>query len=147
MSNMVVGVYARDEIPYKINRAFYGFVSNTDKSNQEGGHWVAYFVTSKTTGFFFDSYGNPPAFYSKDFEQFFTSHKLTFDYNRTRLQGYNSNVCGQYVCLYLLYQSRKVSLEHILNLFTENSRSNDISVHDLMESTFPCCFSHNHTGQ
>lgn len=35
MRNVVIGVYARDEIPYNINRTFYGFVSNTDNSIQE----------------------------------------------------------------------------------------------------------------
>ena len=55
MKKVVVGVYARDEIPFKTERSFYCFVSNTDNSNQEGQHWVAFFVTSPSSGFFFDT--------------------------------------------------------------------------------------------
>lgn len=57
LRHFISGVFARDQIPQYINQSFCGFISNTDKSQDKGQHWVAFYVPSSTTGFFFDSYG------------------------------------------------------------------------------------------
>jgi len=147
LRHFISGVFARDQIPQYINQSCCGFISNTDKSQDKGQHWVAFYVTSSTTGFFFDSYGNHPAFYAKEFEDFFTRNGLTLQYNNIRLQSYNSNVCGHYVCLYLLLQSRNIPIQQMLRLFNEHHTSNDIFVHDFIHNAFSCCLNHDQVGQ
>lgn len=145
--HFILGVYARDQIPRFVNQSFCGFICNTDTSRDKGRHWVAIFVTSSSTGFFFDSYGNHPAFYAEEFEDFFIRNGLKLHYNNTRLQSYNSNVCGHYVCLHLLFQCRNLPIEQMLRMFSEHYTNNDVFVHDFIHNAFSCCLNHDENGQ
>ena len=50
MKNIVVGVYARDQIPKNMSNGPYGYIVNTHASDQRGTHWLAVFVDSYNKG-------------------------------------------------------------------------------------------------
>lgn len=82
-----------------------GCILNTDPSSQPGEHWVAFFFQASSPLSpmfeFFDSYGNPPSYYSFPFLKQMLDQMY---YNTEKLQSINSNVCGQYCILYLYYR-------------------------------------------
>ena len=61
------------------------------------------------------------------------------DYNTTRLQSDQTNVCGHYVLYYLHMRCRGVSLTDIVNIFEVNFMNNDIYVYDYVNESFSCC--------
>jgi len=126
----VLGVYARDQIPQTINQRPVGFIFNTDRSDESGKHWLAVYLESYDKGEFFDSYGHPPQYFSLDFN---------LSYNERRLQSVTSNVCGQYCLYHLLHRCRNVSMNNIINTFSNDYKTNDDYVANYIETAFPYC--------
>lgn len=56
MRKIVIGVFARDQIPHKFHNFPCGFIVNTDTSDRPGKHWLAFYMESKNNVEFFDSY-------------------------------------------------------------------------------------------
>ena len=132
MKNIVVGVYARDQIPQNIPNTPYGYIVNTDASDKRGAHWLAVLIDSNNKGEFFDSYGHSPQFYNFPFE---------LSYNSKRLQSSYSLVCGHYCLYYLLNRCRNISMKTIVNIFGSEYNDNDSYVSKYIENAFPFCFS------
>ena len=65
-----LGVFPSDMIPKKIYRYPSCFICNVDASNQEGSHWLAFFISSSNRIEFFDSYGNAPDFFKGTISNF-----------------------------------------------------------------------------
>jgi hypothetical protein len=63
--------------------------------------------------------------------------KLT--YNEKRLQGFNSNVCGQYCTYYLSQRCRGMEMKSIVKPFTQNYAKNDQFVYCYVNRTFSYC--------
>ena len=139
LSNSVVGILASDELPKQFNSFPISFIVNTDKRMDPGRHWVAFYISSRTEGEFFDSYGNPPSYYSNEFEKFFDRHGLKMTYNRKRLQGYDSSVCGQYCIYYLMQRCRGIDMKSIVKPFTQNYANNDQFVYCYVNHAFSYC--------
>jgi len=63
-----------------------------------GSHWEAVSPTPGTPNI--DSYGLPPFKY--EIMAYLQRHSISWTFNRHRLQGITSNVCGYYCCVYAL---------------------------------------------
>ena len=95
--HMFMGVYPSDRLPHIIPKnKTLALIANTDPSHKPGQHWVAFFFT-KSTVYFFDSYGRSPA--KSPFRRLmkYRKHKRVFE---RRLQG-DGRTCGYY-CLYFI---------------------------------------------
>lgn len=131
------GVFPIDKIPKIIGKRPSLIVVNTDKSDESGTHWLAIYLSSKDKGEFFDSYGRKPT--QKEILNFFKrNHIKSVFYNKTQLQGYLSEVCGQYCCVYLLSKAKNWTLKRFLKLFhqNENAHENDKLVYEMFLNNF-----------
>jgi hypothetical protein len=98
-----VGVFPSDLLPsHPLPGLFkYTLIINTDAHTEPGSHWAAVHLdTRSTTGYYFDPYGLFPLIRAI----------------RT-LQGFTTDVCGQYAYLFALCLDRGLSLRHFLVLF------------------------------
>ena len=110
------GTYPSDALPRDIGLDKQCFVVNVDPSSQPGSHWVAFYFEGGK-GEFFDSYGNEPSFYSKRFTTFLQRNSVSWIYNRKRVQGTLSTVCGQYCIFYNLKRCQDYKLTRIVSAF------------------------------
>ena len=67
---MFTDVLPSDLLPNQIKKKPRGFILNVDTSNGPGTHWISIYITVDGKGEFFDLYGEPPEFYSRNFETF-----------------------------------------------------------------------------
>jgi len=124
-----VGVYAADRLP-SCRKISSCLVVNTDPHDKPGQHWTAIFIDHRGKGEYFDSYGYPPL---KDFEDFLPQE---YTYNKKRLQGTLTAVCGQYCIYYLMNRSKGYTLQNIVNRFSSNFSENDALVKRFVDKNF-----------
>ena len=131
------GVFAADRIPTRIESYHSAFIANTDPASKPGAHWVAFYFPSDNRGEFFDSYGHPPAFYHRSFENVLKNNGRSWTYNRECLQGMSSQVCGQYCLYYLLNRCRSVHIAKIFSRYGAKTgmirRLQDLSVNAIID--------------
>lgn len=129
---LFLGVYAADELKnVTIKKYPCGLIANTDISSKPGAHWVAFLFKEDETGEFFCSYGKPPGTY--DFEKWIGRNAKSWNYNKTRLQGDLSSVCGQYCLFWLLHSFRKLP---IVQVFGKDFTINDTLVNSYVQERF-----------
>lgn len=111
------GVYARDELPTRVNlHQRQAFIINTDKAGEPGQHWVAiYFPGHGKPAEYFDSFGLRPLY--REIEDFIFKHYTRCLYNQSSLQDVESAVCGLYCMYFVIRKSRGVRLENVLSIF------------------------------
>lgn len=136
LSASVRGVYSADQIPKYIRRG--GFIVNTDASSKPGKHWCAFYFDGFGRSEFFDSYGNPPQYYSYDFLSCLRRNSKVWIHNTRKLQSHYSNVCGQYCLYFLIHRVRGQPLGSILKTL-EDANYTDQYVYDYISKTFPFC--------
>ena len=90
-------------------------VVNLDKLYIPGSHWVALCLSDCRYAEYFDSYGLPP--FKLEIMAYLQRHSISWTFNRHRIQGITSNVCGHYCCLYALYRARGLSKTSSVNMF------------------------------
>ncbi len=127
-----IGVFPSDKLP-KTCKVHAGFIANTDPSDKPGVHWVAIFVNSDGKAEYFDSYGLKP--FVPSISTFLEQYKERC-YSRKRLQDQFSSVCGHYCLYFLIKRWMNVSMEDILQKFTENYEENDNLITDWVNETF-----------
>ena len=133
-SKKFCGVFPSDKLPQTVDKYPCGFVANTDPSSEPGTHWVAFYFPSEQKGEFFDSYGQPPEQYRDSFGDFLEPYEWQF--NTRRLQSAWSDVCGQYCIFYLSHRARDLSMNKIVQLFTNNTMLNDAKVSQFVKRHF-----------
>ena len=94
------GVYARDRLPTRLPFPSC-LIVNTHSSREPGEHWLAVYYGINGVCEFFDSYGRSPATYRLYSYLQRTSRRVTW--NRICFQPFDSNACGYYCFLYLMY--------------------------------------------
>ena len=139
LSYYITGVFSEDTFPFTLAGSSYGFIVNTDKHDLPGKHWVAFYVSADGQGYFMDSFGKHPLYYSQRFYRFFTENHLELIYNKKQLQSTSTNFCGLYSCYFLLMLSRNQSYCYVLDVFADNTTLNDSYVYNLMINVFPLC--------
>lgn len=135
------GVYALDQLPSTppppSSSAPSAYVINTDRHDKPGMHWVACFLhTTKDIIEYFDSYGLVPL--HGEILEFLNRSGCEIKYNKVLLQDLESNLCGQYCCVYLYYRHRAaLDMDDFLRIFSSRSTcQNDYIVQQLFKTHF-----------
>ena len=129
------GVYPLDRIPRKVKSKPAFFVINTHKAKYNGEHWVAIYIPVKGYAIYFDSYGFPPR--HTEIKTFLKNNSNKYIYNKRQLQSSVSVVCGEYCCMFLLYQCRKKNLKSFYTRFGRKSlSSNDSKIQSSFKTSF-----------
>lgn len=97
----VTGVYASDGLPTRIAPST-ALIVNTRPHTHPGEHWVVFYRRRGSNLIeYFDTFGRPPL--QADYQQFLRRNSnCHLVYNKYRLQGFDTSVCGHY-CLTYLY--------------------------------------------
>ncbi len=135
-SKMFCGVFPSNKLPQTVIKYPCGFVANTDPSNKPETHWVAFYFPTEEKGEFFDSYGQPPSFYTDSFGDFLNKHSYEWTFSTCKLQSAWSSVCGQYCVFYLSHKARGYSMNKIVQLFSNNTTLNDTKVSHFVKTHF-----------
>jgi hypothetical protein len=124
------GTRAFDELPKKIMKPS-AYIINTETRDKDGEHWIAIYYNNYGNVEFFDSFGLGPAFYGLEDFLLKTSNKCF--YNTFALQSLNSEYCGYYCVLFVLFKSKKKSFLNFLNHFDQDTFINDKNIKKLIE--------------
>ena len=121
ISKNFCGVYPIDLIPNDLPRPSI-IVVNQDKSTEMGSHWIVLHYKADNTTEHFDSVGKKPMKY---IHILLISKNMSYMYNNKRVQNYGSNTCALFCLFYSFHSCRKVSFQHIMNMFSDNLLSNE----------------------
>ena len=90
--------------------------NNLRPSHGGGSHWLAvHFLPKSSSAYFFDSYGIIPLVPNK--AAFIRRNCKVWHYNRRKLEGLTSNICGKYFCLFALYMDRGFTAKQFVGEF------------------------------
>lgn len=127
---LFVAVCACDELQnIKIDHTFEeaAIIVNTDESSKKGAHWQAIFISHDSNHrknlSFFDSYGRLPE--NPHILKFIQGNSYNTIFVIKQLQDFNSVICGQYCCLFILYKALHPKISAFFNLFRNNLVEND----------------------
>ncbi len=131
--NCLIGVYARNKLPCKVNTRPSAVIVNTDPHGQPGEHWITIYLNTDGSVDYFDSFGLPPL--HVDFYQFMAKNSTRgMRYNPITLQHITASTCGLYCVFYV--QDRCSGMTHcdVVSKFSLNTRHNDRQVKDRLRS-------------
>ncbi len=111
------GVFSSGNIQIGETPSF--IVVNTDKVGSEGIHWVAMFL-NETQSEFFDSLGQAPTCYHKEWATLLSETSSQYAYNDVRLQDPMSETCGHFCIYYILKRHYGNSFNDIIDRFDGN---------------------------
>jgi hypothetical protein len=109
------GVYPIDILPSTLIKPSI-IVINLDKHYMPGSHWVALCFSDSGYVAYFDYYGLPP--YKLEIMAYLQRHSISWTFNRHRLRGLTTNVCGHYCCIYALHRARGLSMTSFVNMLS-----------------------------
>jgi len=98
-----LGIFAADQLVFKVAKKPCCLIANTDPSNMPGQHWVAIYFDAHGKAEYFDSYGQQP---SDAFVLFMKKNAMRMNVNEKRLQSNDTFVCGMYCVYFLFYRVR-----------------------------------------
>jgi hypothetical protein len=132
-----LGCFAGDQLPSNLLRVGgvrgdkfqpVCFIANTDISKDVGSHWVVFALPRVGELEYFCplgiSYHHWPLFYNY-IKNVVAPDKILF--NLSRIQSLNSETCGQLCVEFVVKRDNGQSFVNILNKFSKNTLSNDIS--------------------
>ena len=111
------GVFASDRLPRQLTLYPSAVVANTDPASEPGKHWIAFYFDRHGHLDYFDSYGLPPTVYPR-LTEFAAVNSRTQSYNDRPLQGFYSDVCGQYCIAFLAMRARDYTLTDVVNYYS-----------------------------
>ena len=135
--NQFHGVFASDELPKTVQDYPSAYVANVDPSDQPGSHWIAFYFDKNKEGEFWDSYGQHPENYVKTFINFLQINSTNWSMNHKMLQSLDSSVCGEFCVFYLVHRCRGISLNTVVNHFSNKKRLNDSIVYEFVNRHYP----------
>lgn len=94
-------------------------ISNTDTSQGQGEHWVAFYFPKRGPYEYFDPLGNRPEDYGVGFEKILNK---TYLMNTGQLQQSTSNVCGLYCAYYVMKRHQGKSMKDIVKDFNPRQK-------------------------
>ena len=130
------GVCAVDQLPNKIKKKPSLYIVNTDPIRLPGTHWISLYFPILGPAEFFDSAGRHPSFYHPNFVTFLKRNADSFVYNDKALQGLYHPTCGQFCLCFSFMRCRGISLEFIVNQFSNNKNVNDRDVIQFVKSHY-----------
>ena len=120
------GVFSSDTVPDTFDTFPYEYVVNTDRTSKPGAHWIAVYQTQPGEVETFVSFGRDFTSYSSHFDGMQQQNRIIS--HSCQLKSNFSTVCGQYCLFFLLRRASAESYSHIIHLFTDYKKSNDIMV-------------------
>lgn len=139
------GTFPSDKLPrYLLPRPSI-LVVNSDKSGLPGEHWLGIVLPKSTSSVqcceYFDSFGMRP--YVSYFDSFVRRNADVCVYNDVAVQSPQSDSCGKFVCIFLLYRCMGFSFKDIKDLFVNDERLNEALVcrlfaHHFSGLSVPC---------
>jgi hypothetical protein len=113
-------------------------VISLDKHCMPGSHWVAVCFSDSGYAEYFDSCGLPP--YKREIMAYLQRYSISWTFNRHRLQGLTTNVCGHYCGIYALHRARELSMTSFVNMFSPaRCTCNDIKAVRMFRAQFGEC--------
>jgi len=116
------GCFVDDRMPSKLSNGFY--IINLDGHS----HWCCLLKDDKNY-FYFDSYGFPA---SEEIEEQIGE----YIYSTNQLQNINSSSCGYFCIAFMDYmdsrKNKKSAYADFLKLFSENTKNNEMVLHQLL---------------
>ena len=97
-----LGTFPADRIP-RVNKFPASFVVNMDNSDKLGSHWVAMYIPSRNTIYYYDSFGIKPS--NPNIRRYLRRFKHPFE-NKITFQSLITDICGYYV-MYFIYMSSR----------------------------------------
>ena len=113
--NHFVGTFSWNNVP--LLDKYASCIVNSDCEDYSGQHWLAYFYGECGLEFF-DSFANIPSFYPG------LPAKVDV-LNRKRVQGFDSQMCGQWCVYFLLNRYRRYTMNDIVRRFGNDYDAND----------------------
>ena len=125
------GVVPSDHLTLKKTLAYpCYFISNTRPHNDNGEHWVLFFLPSEAHCIYFDSYGRAPLVV---FRKYLKGTATTT--SQKQVQGLSSDACGAH-CLYVAYNLvRGISFDTTISTYSKNFEQKDNDVMDFVNTT------------
>lgn len=125
------GVFPSDRLP-EVNNANRKnlvkkpscFIFNLDPSTKPGSHWISVYLPKNRPAEYFDSYGKGPGIH-RNFKKFLLKNANQHIFNKTQIQGFTSDLCGQYCCLFILNRCQRKTMKQFLKKFSRNTEHND----------------------
>ena len=114
--NFFNGVYPIDMLKF-IEEKPQLIICNTDSSQEDGKHWILIYFHENNEVDFFDSLGNKPSYYGREFLDFMKKFASVCFFTPMRMQPINSNLCGHYCCYYAHKRCQGFKMKYILNNF------------------------------
>jgi len=108
------GVYPIDLLTSTLIKASI-IAINLDNHYMPGSHFVAVCFSDSGYTEYFYSYGLLPFKY--EIMAYLQRHSISWTFNRHRLQGLTSNICGHCCFLYALHSARGLSMTSFVNMF------------------------------
>jgi len=134
-----VDVCAADGLPAKLT-ASTAIVANTEPHTESGEHWIAIYVRDNADDVieYFDSYGRPPSDHYVLQLLRRNSQHYKYVWNKYRLQGFETTVCGLYCLTYLKCRADlSMSMGDYVQMFSyTNTEANDACVKRLFHNLF-----------
>jgi hypothetical protein len=121
----LVGVYASDRLPRRLNRPA-AIIAHTETASEKFGHWVAIYVPSKGIPIYFDSFGIDV--HIPNHKVFIARLSKFYKFNTICYQAPPSTVCGWYALLFLADKMgviKKGFFERMIQLSKGNLDEND----------------------
>jgi hypothetical protein len=94
----LVGVYASDRLPKKLNKPA-ALIVHTETASEKLGHWISIYVPSKGLPTYFDSFGLDV--HVPNHQNFIAKLSNNYKFNADCYQSPTSTVCGWYAFLHL----------------------------------------------
>jgi hypothetical protein len=113
-SDCFEGVFPCDRLPVRVKYPSI-LVANTDPEAEKGEHWVAFCFDPQGNAEYFDSFGLPPS--NCDLHDFYDRNGVTHNYNKTQLQGIESDACGHYCIAFLTNRVRGEPMQEIVDRY------------------------------
>jgi hypothetical protein len=127
--NCFGGVYPLDMIPSGRKKPL-AIIINTHKSDKPGEHWVSVMIDKNGFGEYFDSFGLPPL-HGEIITYLNKFCKKGWCYNPIPIQNVQSNTCGHYCVLYVMFRCQGYSYDEFMSEFGGKTLENDTKMNNL----------------
>jgi hypothetical protein len=112
LKGMDFTVIPSDHWKYNVLRENAAFISNIQDSKSEGSHWVSLYVDENKEAFYFDSYGNHPQFYHKEWLRYLRRYPKTHMHS-FQVQSETTQVCGLHSLFAIMAYKKSLPLSSV----------------------------------
>ena len=123
------GCFPADKIP-RVKSFPTAFIVNTEKSGEEGEHWVAFYMEEDHC-LYFDSFGVEVLEHS--ILSYLSNYYNSVIFSKIPVQDFSSVACGYFFIAFLVHVTCVNSYLHFLSQFNfDKLKSNDVICYNLL---------------